>query len=228
MFNVLLDELERVKKKGNQPILIIDEIQTLEDIYINGDRKLLKEFLNFCVRLTKETHISHIVILSLNTIFIDRIYNDAKLKKTSNFYKIDHIERGVVEEWLSREGFKKEEVELIWDYFGGCIPDIQRMMRERKEAENLKEYLKKQAYLAESEIIDLMRKMDKDKRSRFKEIVKVIVKKGYFEASEDDDVKLDEVISYFSKKEILFFDPLERKVTGNSRIYEKGFERLLN
>lgn len=42
-----LTEYFRSTKKTN--ILIIDEIQVLEDIYINGERQLIKEFLNFCV-----------------------------------------------------------------------------------------------------------------------------------------------------------------------------------
>ncbi len=75
-----MSEIQDIAKKKT-PIIIIDEIQTLEDIYINSNRDLLKEFLNFCVRLTKELHLSHVTILSSNTIFIDRIYNDARLKK---------------------------------------------------------------------------------------------------------------------------------------------------
>ncbi|WOE70987.1 hypothetical protein RZR97_05280 [Hydrogenimonas thermophila] len=37
----------------------------------------INEFRNFCVRLTKETHLAHVVILSSNTIFIDRLYEKA-------------------------------------------------------------------------------------------------------------------------------------------------------
>ena len=80
--------------------MIIDEIQKLEDVYINDKRELLKEFLNFCVSLTKEKHLSHVLILSSNTIFIERIYNDAKLKETSRFKKIDHLSKEKVQEWL--------------------------------------------------------------------------------------------------------------------------------
>ena len=83
--------------------MIIDEIQKLEDLYINNKRELLKEFLNFCVSLTKEKYLSHVLILSSNTIFIERIYNDAKLKETSRFKKIDHLSKEKVQEWLCIE-----------------------------------------------------------------------------------------------------------------------------
>jgi len=229
LFDVLINEIDKIKKKGRRPILIIDEIQTLEDIYINGDRELLKEFLNFCVSLSKETHLSHIVILSSNTIFIDRIYNDAKLKETSKFYKIDHLDKKTTEEWLKGEKLSKEEIDLLWEYFGGSIPRIQRYLRERDKVSNLKEYLDRQAFLAYTEIIDLLtNEPDFKKRDIFKDIAKEIVNKGEFLLKEKSPVEIKEIVRFYAEKEIFFYDPLELKVTGNNRIYEKGMEKVIN
>ncbi|WP_022670081.1 ATP-binding protein [Hippea alviniae] len=227
LFKVLMEEIQNRTKKNRQPIIIIDEIQTLEDIYINGDRELLKEFLNFCVRLTKETHLSHVVILSSNTVFIDRIYNDAKLKKTSKFFKVDHLDKSIVVEWLSSEGYTEEEINLIYDYLGGCIPDIQRMMFEKKEFKTLKEYLEHRAFLAYTEMVDLLtNEEDFNKRKIFKEIAKEIVKNGRFIAKEELPTQVKKIINFYAEKEILFYDPLTLEVKGNSRIYEKGMEKL--
>ncbi|WP_022670387.1 ATP-binding protein [Hippea alviniae] len=222
-----MEEIQNRTKKNRQPIIIIDEIQTLEDIYINGDRELLKEFLNFCVSLTKETHLSHVVILSSNTVFIDRIYNDAKLKKTSKFFKVDHLDKSIVVEWLSSEGYTEEEINLIYDYLGGCIPDIQRMMFEKKEFKTLKEYLEHRAFLAYTEMVDLLtNEEDFNKRKIFKEIAKEIVKNGRFIAKEELPTQVKKIINFYAEKEILFYDPLTLEVKGNSRIYEKGMEKL--
>ena len=226
LFNILTSEIQRIAK-NKRVILIIDEIQTLEDIYINGDRKLIKEFLNFCVRLTKELHISHVVILSSNTIFIDRIYNDAKLKVTSRFYKIGHLSFDIVRDWLKEEGFLEEETKLIWEYLGGSIAHIQRMMRDRKEFKTLEEYLRHQAWLAYTEIIHYLNfsgKINKEEKLNFYDLCKEIVEKGYFE-QKDDSYRT--IIKKFAEVEILFFDPLDVKIRGNSRIYEKGMEILL-
>jgi len=87
LFNYLIEELSKEKRKN---IFIVDEIQSLQDIYMNGNKKLLNEFLNFCVALTKETHLSHVLILTSNTIFLNLIYNNAKMKATSDFKFIDH------------------------------------------------------------------------------------------------------------------------------------------
>ncbi|ETR65924.1 MAG: hypothetical protein OMM_13514 [Candidatus Magnetoglobus multicellularis str. Araruama] len=46
-FVVMEKELLKIVKKGKQPVIIIDELQALEDIYINGQRDLLKELFNF-------------------------------------------------------------------------------------------------------------------------------------------------------------------------------------
>ncbi len=227
LFKILMEEIQNKARKNRQPILIIDEIQTLEDIYINGDREFIKEFLNFCVRLTKETHLSHVVILSSNTIFINRIYSDAKLKKTSRFYKIEHLDIQTTKEWLKEENFTNDEIELIWDYLGGCIPDIQRMMFEKKEFNTLKEYLEHRAFLAYSEMVELLtNEEDFNKRKIFKEIAKEIVKNGKFALKEDLPTNIKEIIKFYTEKEIFFFDPLILEVKGNSRIYEKGMEKF--
>ena len=92
--SLLLEEIEGVREKKR--VLIIDEIQKLRDVYIEsgrGEREVLKEFLNFCVRLTKELHLCHVVILTSNTVFVEKIYNDARLKETSRFKKIDHLSK---------------------------------------------------------------------------------------------------------------------------------------
>jgi len=228
LFNVLISELQAFDE-DKQPILIIDEIQTLEDIYINGKRELLKEFLNFCVRLTKELHISHVVILSSNTIFINQIYNDAKLKVTSKFYKIDHLKFKTVFNWLTEEKFSRAEIDLIWDYLGGSIAHIQRMIRDLNECASLKEYLEQQAFFSYTEMVDfLSRGNTKEEEKIFRVIAKVISEKGCFEILDNFEHKAEyvKVIDKWAEKEIFFFDPVTLKVNGNSRIYEKGMQLL--
>jgi len=230
LFDVLTEEIEKEKKK-KKPILIIDEIQKLRDVYItngNGERELLKEFLNFCVRLTKELHLCHVVILTSNTVFIERLYNDARLKLSGEFKKVGHLRKGQVKEWLSLEGLKEQEIEVVWEYLGGCIPLILRMLNYYKKGRDLKEYLEEQKKLAYSEIVDYLSRggFSKGDKKKFKEICECIVKKGEFEINEETGEIYLPVIEKWAEMEILFYDPLELKVMGNSRIYEKGMELL--
>ena len=229
LFDVLTEEIEKESRKKKKPILIIDEIQKLRDVYIengNGERELLKEFLNFCVRLTKETHLCHVVILTSNTVFIEKLYSDAKLKKTSVFYKIEHLDKGKVEEWLKEEGFSRDEIKLIWDYLGGCITDILRVFPVRKNGKDLKKFLEEQKWLAYTEIDEYLAEFGDEEVEYFKEVAQKIVKNGYY-SIEGVKKSKREFLQKWAEKEILFYDPLELKVTGNSRIYEKGLELLL-
>jgi len=225
LFNYLIEEFKKTKNN----IFIIDEIQTLEDIYVNGDRLLLNEFLNFCVRLTKEMHLSHVVILTSNTIFLNKIYNNSKLKKTSKFKLIDHLEYEVIKEWLKTKGFSNKDIDLIYDYLGGCAIDIKKLLEEYKYFNSLKEYLEEETEIAKNEIefsFRDLRKRDKEYLIKpFKEIIKDIVEMGYSKKATKEH---DEAIEYFCEIEILFFDPLKNSVRANSRIYIKAFEKILN
>jgi len=156
LFDLLLNEFKKSKKKN---IFIIDEIQVLEDIYINGSRELLKEFLNFCVALTKETHLAHVVILTSNTIFLNRIYNDSKLKETSEFKLINHSEKEVAKKLLNDLGYNKEQANLIIEYFGTIFSRLIKVYQYIKPTEDikkLKEFLEKERKDAYMQIKDLL------------------------------------------------------------------------
>ena len=231
LFDVLLEKIEEEKERVRIPIIIIDEIQKLRDIYIrngNGERELLKEFLNFCIRLTKEKHLSNVAILTSNTVFIERIYNDAKMKKTSEFMKISHLSRDEVYEWLGEEEcMRDEDIELIWEYVGGCIIDVYKVINKvRNNGISLREALERERWLAYTEIDEYLAFFKEDEESFFIEVVKEIVDNGYYSI---EGLKEDkrELLHKWAEKEILFYDPLELKVIGNSRIYEKGMELLL-
>ena len=231
LFDVLLEKIEEEKERGRIPIMIIDEIQKLRDIYIrngNGERELLKEFLNFCISLTKEKHLSNVAILTSNTVFIERIYNDAKMKETSEFMKIDHLSREEVYEWLGEiEGIRGKDIELIWEYVGGCIIDVYKVISKvRNNGISLREVLERERWLAYTEIVDYLTDFEEEDRKLFIKIAKQIVNNGFY-LLEDVEVREKAILHRWAEKEILFYDPLELKVMGNSRIYEKGMELLL-
>jgi len=229
LFKVFIAKIREILESGRRPILIIDEIQKLRDLYMengNGEREFLKEFLNFCVRLTKETHLSHVVILTSNTVFIERIYNDARMKETSEFKKVDHLPRFKVEEWLKIEKFSSEEIELIWEYLGGSIPRLLKVIRAKKKGYDLKKFLEREAWLAYTEIVDYLIDFSDEKKEYFYEVAKDIVKRGYYSIERINRVQ-KEFLQRWAEKEIFFYDPLELIITGNSRVYEKGLEILL-
>ncbi len=144
-FIVMEAELIKMRNKGIVPIIIIDELQALSDIYFNGQRELLKELFNFFVAMTKESHLCHVIISSSDGYFIERIYSDSKLHKTSEFLEIDYISREDVFNWLNNLekesgitafNLTQEQIELVWHYFGGSVWEISNLLSNLILTEN--------------------------------------------------------------------------------------------
>ena len=132
-------ELEKSNKKGKRPVIIIDELQALDEIYFNGGRELLNEIFNFFVAMTKESHLCHVIIASSDGYFIDRVYQDSKLKKTSRLMEVDYISYEDVMDWLNNlNTFSKidrfilndQQKQAIWDFFGGSCWEISDFLGE--------------------------------------------------------------------------------------------------
>jgi AAA+ ATPase superfamily predicted ATPase len=235
LFTNLLAEFRKTNKIN---IFIIDEIQVLEDIYIDKEKELLKEFLNFCVSLTKETHLSHVVILTSNTIFLNRLYNDAKLKATSIFKLIDHPSIEIARKLLKDLEYINEQIDLILEYFGSAISYLLHtymMVKPTEPIEKLKKFLEEEKKDALNQIDDILTRTNKYKLKKiidneFMYIAKKIIKNGYFVFdSEKRETKQEllPIIEVFCKKEILFFDPKTGIIKPNSRIYLKAMEEFV-
>jgi len=132
-FAVMEKELQKTANHGIRSVIIIDELQALEGIYLNGQRELLKELFNFFVAMTKESHLCHVIIASSDGYFIERIYNDSKLKKTSKFLEVDYLSKEDVQFWLNdlagNSKIKKftltnSQKEQMWKIFGGSCWEI--------------------------------------------------------------------------------------------------------
>ncbi|NIM14528.1 MAG: AAA family ATPase [Candidatus Aminicenantes bacterium] len=140
-FKVMEKEFITLTNKGIKPVLIIDELQALDKIYLNNgkDRRLIVEFFNFFVAMSKESHLAHIIVASSDGYFLNTVHNDSKLKKSSDFYKVDYLVKDDVMEWLlNLEKYSKikdytlteEDAEKIWDTVGGSMWEIQDILSQ--------------------------------------------------------------------------------------------------
>ena len=136
-FTVMKKQLQAVVARGLRPVIIVDELQALEHIYMNGQRELLKELFNFFVALTKESHLCHVIIASSDGHFVERVYNDSKLKKTSKFLSVDYLQREDVLLWLSDlqstsnifdYSLSERQIASIWDALGGSMWEISALL----------------------------------------------------------------------------------------------------
>ena len=140
-FEIMKCEFIKLVEKGIKPVIIVDELQAIDHIYMfNGkDRQVIIELFNFFVAMTKESHLAHIIIASSDGYFLNTVYTDSRLKQSSEFYKVDFLLKEDVMEWLlNLEKYSKikdyslteEDTEKIWDTVGGSMWEIQNLLNQ--------------------------------------------------------------------------------------------------
>ena len=224
-FVVMKKELEKIVQKGKQPVIIIDELQALEDIYINGQRDLLKELFNFFVALTKESQLCHVIIASSDGYFMNRIYNDSKLTKTSTFFEVNYLSKKDVYYWLSRlkeesglaaYTLSEKQIEMIWKYLGGSMFEISlvlgKLISQAKKNNVSTKAVKKeidQLIRINQGKFDYYASINKSKRMLFKLILSVYDKKNEFNMND---------LEFLVDKEFYFEDSLKDELNNLVRM----------
>ena len=139
-FPVMKREFQRLLKKGIQPVVIIDEFHKLDGLYLpDKQKRLIVELMNFFVAMTKESHLCHVIIASSDAFFIEQVYVNSKLRKTSEFMKLDYLEKEDVLVWLrdikkynqvQEYTLDEKQIETIWDTVGGSAWEIYYILRK--------------------------------------------------------------------------------------------------
>ncbi|MCU0286025.1 MAG: ATP-binding protein, partial [Acidobacteria bacterium] len=214
-FKIMKAEFEKLTKEGIKPVLIIDELQALDKIYLDNDkeRQLITALFNFFVAMTKQSHLAHIIIASSDGYFLNTIYNDSKLKKCSEFFKVDYLVKNDVMEWLlNLEKYSKikdytltgNDAEKIWDTVGGSMWEIQSILSKLFEYpidDVLAAYKKKIMGMITYYIIQ------KDRKKREK-LLQYFVTKDLLWAKDTNEEDAD-ILKDMVTNNILYFDPTE-------------------
>ncbi len=217
MEDVLRGRLRRRKKKG-YPVLVFDELQKLKEIYLNGpdnQRPLIKELFNFFVRLTKVLHLSHVIVMTSDTFFIERIYGDSALKHTSRFYLVDFFDDEIALRILLEEGLSEEEAKYVVEMAGG-VPWILEEVLEG----NVKEVIDELYIGAVSAIRDYL--LNCDEPDKAMKVLREILE-GKFTLSRDNIAEVKRLV----EKEILFYDPISGEVRFQGKLDERAVRELL-
>ena len=235
-FKVMKAELLKLTRKGIKPVLIIDELQALEKIYLDNDkeRQLITALFNFFVAMTKQAHLAHIIIASSDGYFLNTVYIDSKLKKCSTFYKVDYLMKKDVMEWLlNLEKYSKikdytlteADAEKIWDTVGGSMWEIQDILSQlfEQSIDNvLAGYKQKMLGMITYYVVQ------KDREKRENILKRFIHDENLWviDTGEGDEVILKDMVS----NNILYFDPTRAVYYPQGKSYHWGirmyFERL--
>ena len=233
-FVIMETEFLKQRKRGIKPVVIIDELQAIDHIYMtNGnDRQLIIELFNFFVAMTKESHLAHVIIATSDGYFLNTVYTDSKLKKSSEFYTVDYLPREDVMEWLlNLDKYSKikdytitpEDAEKIWDTVGGSMWEIQYILTElfnNPIDEVLTLYKEKMR-----SIIAHDTEFDKNKQ----QVLQVVNDKKIVRSTDLEDLpiealELKELLRDMVRNNILYFDPTKAIYHPQGKSYQWGIQ----
>ena len=138
-FSYIIKLFEEVKASGKQPVLILDELQKIGDVKVNGF--LIYELFNFFIDLTKEKHLAHIFVATSDSLFLEQIYSEAMLSGRCRYLLVDDFDHETTIAFLESYGFSDDEKELAWHYCGGKPICLVELLNAEEREEKVRELL---------------------------------------------------------------------------------------
>ncbi len=224
MFNYLEEVMKKFKEKKKKAVFVLDEMQVLKGELNTVGKPLVERLFNFMVRLTKETHLCHCLCATSDCLFIEDVYNNARLEGRAKYVLIDDLEKEDAFKVYETFGFKDKE--LIWNYIGGKIGDIISLYEDKKrgysEDKALKQMLKNEVARIEWIKWKKLKKMEKGEQrwgvlKRFKE--KEEVKREEIEEEIED-------LLFWTEENVLFYNPIEGIIKPQGRLIAKAIKEL--
>ncbi|MEA1864588.1 MAG: ATP-binding protein [Euryarchaeota archaeon] len=197
--------------KTRTPILIVDELQVIGDLKIDG--LLIYKLFNFFIRLTKELHLAHIFVITSDSLFIERVYSEAMLEGRCRYLLVDDFDNSTTINFLDKYKFSDTEKEVAWNYCGGkpaCLVELinARENRKRKAEEMLK--------IRKGQIEEIVYSLEVKDKKMFAAVVGVF---SEFRVKEKTGYKyLSDEIKFLVGKNIIFADSANKELRPQSRL----------
>ena len=214
-FSYIIKLFEEVSGAGKQPVLILDEMQKIGDVKMNGS--LIYELFNFFIDLTKELHLAHVFAISSDSLFIEEVHSEAMLEGRCRYLLVDDFDCETTMDFLNKYGFGNEEKELTWEYCGGkpvCLVELANAKINRKDVENeAKKFLK----IRTSQILSIFDEIALGKiEYSEKALINEFKNFGEEELVQYDKVNKEKI--FLVERNVLFIDPTQRTIKPQSRL----------
>lgn len=223
------------EEKKKRPVLVLDELQMIKEIANASGRPLLEKIFNFMVRMTKEIHACHCLAATSDSLFIEEIYGDAKLKGRSRFFLVDDLDKKKAVEIYKQLGFKDSE--FVWNCLGGKPGDIILLSDTLKIKSNEKEALNE---ILNDELMQLQMLFsymdvikprvsirDIEITLELTDIKKVLTTILKHDRIFQDDIRID-LLRYFVNENIFFLNPKNGIVKFQSRLIENAMKKIID
>nr|QNO49571.1 putative ATP-binding protein [Methanosarcinales archaeon ANME-2c ERB4] len=210
-FSYILKLFEEVRATGKQPVLIIDELQKIGDVNVNGS--LIYELFNFFIDLTKEAHLAHVFVATSDSLFMERVYSEAMLEGRCRYLRVDDFDEATTAAFLEGHGFTDDEKAVAWNCCGGkpiCLVELVNTEEDRKgKAEEMLKIRKGQI----EEIVYSLEARDKEMFDAVSGILSEFIGKekvGYKYISDE--------IKFLVGKNIIFADSMNKELRAQSKL----------
>jgi hypothetical protein len=216
-----LEEYFTTIAKNKTPVLIIDELQVVGDLKING--LLMYKLFNFFVRLTKELHLCHVFAVSSDSLFIENVYSEAMLDGRCRYLLVDDFDYETATALLERNGFTDDVKAVAWEYCGGKPVCLMELIYADDRERIAKDMLKTRV----TQLKDLLDYLDYTKPRIMIGDDEYLVEKGdiadilnrFVDTEYIDDEGLNRPAKHFLIKDnILFLDPHTGVIKPQSRL----------
>ncbi|PXF58264.1 MAG: ATP-binding protein [Candidatus Methanogaster sp.] len=208
-------------ESGHVPVLIIDELQVIGDMKIDG--YLIYKLFNLFVRLTKELHLAHVFVVTSDSLFIEQVYSEAMLSGRCEYLLVDDFDEVATTAFMKEHGATDDETIITWEYCGGKPMCLLKLIR----ADEKEMVAKKMLATRVNQLKDLLDYLDytqprmvigEDEYMVEKEdIVGILARLASLECI--DDQGLDRPAKhYLIKNNILFLDPDVGIIKPQSRL----------
>jgi len=209
----------RKMRSKREPVIVFDELQKLKEVYMNGGRQrpLVKELFNFFVRLTKVTHLSHVIVMSSDTFFIEEVYSDSTLKNTSEFYLVDFFDDETAIKILTEEGLDEKVGKEVISKIGGVPWMMERVLSNGDPLKKVGDFYKQ----SKARLANFLLEYENEEKA--KELLKDIID-GKNKPTKENIKTIKDLM----QEEILFYDPINVSVRFQTRLDELAAREILN
>jgi len=220
-FSYILKIFEEVIHSGKQPVLILDELQKIGDVKVNGS--LIYELFNFFIDLTKEKHLAHVFAATSDSLFIEQVYSEAMLEGRSEYLLVDDFDYETTSMFMSKYGLNDEEREMVWEYCGGKPVHLIKLLNTKLNGGDVVKKVERMLEEEVSRIIFLLAR-NKEKKSDIVDMLSIFASDDEIKYS--DSINID-VMSFLVKQNILFLDPVRRTIKPQSRLNLSAIREVL-
>ena len=226
LFNYLEELMKGFRKKNLKPVLIFDELQVIKEEINATGKPLLTRLFNFLVRMTKETHLCHSLCATSDCLFMEDIWENARLEGRVKGFLVDDLSKDGA--YQMYEGLGLKEKELLWEYVGGKPGDIIGVYEEVKRGLSEKEAVER-VYMFEKNRVKWIVKRVKegeDRRIEYDELIEGLKVFRDREVETGSSLK-GRVLRYLVDENLLFYDPITDLLKPQSRLILRAIREIV-